>query len=189
MVDHKKFDDIEMSSDSDDDTFAQKTSSNFKFLLPFILVIAATKVSYFLDREKSLNFQMNPQLEELRMILQTNKLVKDSMGYVGLVGLFLVENFYINRKFGISSTFASRFLSNILTVLLILNHFASSLTAGVNAEGTQVSLEQVAVLSMTYGELINHQITLTWLIFGMVVAVVVFILALNKYLSYYYKQS
>jgi hypothetical protein len=42
---------------------------------------------------------------------------------------------------------------------------------------------------MTYGELINHQITLTWLIFGMVAAVVVFILALNKYLSYYYKQS
>jgi hypothetical protein len=60
MVDHKKFDDIELSSDSDDDTFAQKTQTNFKFLLPFILVIIATKVSYFLDREKSLNFQMNP---------------------------------------------------------------------------------------------------------------------------------
>lgn len=75
------------------------------------------------------------------MTLQTNKFVKDSMGYVGLVGLFLVENFYINRKFGISSTFASRFLSNILTVLLILNHYASTLTAGVNAEGTQISLD------------------------------------------------
>lgn len=111
------------------------------------------------------------------------------MGYVGLIGLFLVENFYINRKFRISNTFASRFLSNILTVLLILNHYVTSLTAGVNAEGTKVSLEQVAVLSMTYGELINHQITLTWVIFGMVAAVVVFILALNKYLSYYYKQS
>lgn len=37
--------------------------------MPFILVIIATKVSYFLDREKSLNFPMNPQLEELRMVL------------------------------------------------------------------------------------------------------------------------
>ena len=63
------------------------------------------------------------------------------MGYTGLIGLFLVENFYINRKFGISNTFASRFLSNILTLLLIVNHYASSVTAGVNAEGTQISLE------------------------------------------------
>ena len=41
------------------------------------------------------------------------------MGYSSLLALFLIENFYINRKFGLGKTVGSTILSNTLTIGLL----------------------------------------------------------------------
>ena len=44
-------------------------------------------MSYFFDREKSLNFPLDPKLEELKKIVQNNQQLKDTLGYIGVIGL------------------------------------------------------------------------------------------------------
>jgi len=70
VIDTKKFDDIEEDSDEEEElSLREKITSNFKFTLPYILIIISMKISYFFDREKSLNFPLHPKLDRMKTIV------------------------------------------------------------------------------------------------------------------------
>ena len=85
----------------DDVSEAEKKKKGLKYseYLPYIAVIAAVKVAYFFDREKSLSFQMDPTLESYRVMVQSNSSVKHGADFLGLLTLFLIETFVLNPRF------------------------------------------------------------------------------------------
>jgi len=98
--------------------------------------------------------------------------LKDIIGYVGLIGLFLVENCYINPKYKLSKTFASRYLSNVLTLMLIIVHF-----------NTNILMKKEGFFGLGFTEFEKLNLNLIWLIWACVVVVMVFVIIWNKYLQ------
>ena len=43
------------------------------------------------------------------------------MTHCGLLGVILVENFYINRKYKLNKSIISSFIGNLLSIALIIN--------------------------------------------------------------------
>ena len=92
-------------------------------LFPYVLIVLSVKLSYFFDREKSLNFPLHPKLEELRNVAQSNQSLKNALGYLGVLGLVMIENLYINPKYRLNRTFASKYLSNLISGAILFSHY------------------------------------------------------------------
>lgn len=92
--------------------------------LPFILIVLSVKISYFFDREKSLNFTEDPVFTKLKAFVQND--LKEILGLLGIIGLIAIENFYINKKYHLSENLISRYLSNLISMGLLANHYLST---------------------------------------------------------------
>jgi len=90
-----------------------------KDVFPYLYIIFCVKAAFFFDREKSMNFAVAPALEAYRSYFQNNLEMKHMMSFVGIWWLFIFETFNINSKFKLSSKFVSKFLSPLLTLLVL----------------------------------------------------------------------
>lgn len=120
-------------------------------MLPFFLIAFTVKFTYFLDREKSLNFQEDPVFTKIKGFVQTD--LKVAFAVSGIVGLIIVENLYVNKKYHLTSNPIS-YLSNCIS----LAHLISMYLEETKTPVLDFSTEQVA----------KFNITLTWGIFAAV---------------------
>lgn len=66
-------------------------------ILPYILIAFSVKISYFFDREKSLNFPEDPVFTKIKAFVQND--LKEIFGLLGIIGLMVIENLYIAKKY------------------------------------------------------------------------------------------
>lgn len=96
--------------------------------------------------------------------------------FIGIFGLFIIENFYINQKYNLSGTFASFYLSNLISLFLMVNHF---LLISLNSR----SEEEVFVFSplqLNFEETQSLHIYMTWAIFALILLTVLYIISIFK---------
>ena len=116
-----------------------------KDYIPYLLIIATVKGSYFFDKGVSLNFDTDPALENKKLLVTSRP---HFVSIVGFIGLILLENLYVNRKWLLNKTISSTFLSNILTVQLIfINELTIEINKNLDSNG-KLKIEQIKVLGV-----------------------------------------
>jgi hypothetical protein len=109
------------------DDLVQSSKKVKNKLLPFILIALSVKISYFFDREKSLNFPEDPVFTKVKLFVQND--LKEILGLVGILGLMVIENYYIIPKYQLD--FTTSIGSNLISLALLANHYFSGVTGPV----------------------------------------------------------
>lgn len=91
--------------------------------------------------------------------------------------MIAIENCYLNPKFKIGHTVASRWLSNIISVMLIVNTY---FLIALKSENKEEFYMQFNPLNMNFDELDAFNTKLTWAILASILTTVVYIVAQFK---------
>lgn len=176
----KKYDDIDDLIDFGHSTSKKKkvsVDSIFKANFPFLLIVFSIKMSFYFDRERSLNFPENSKFTFYKNVVQKD--FQEILCFAGIIGLILIENLYINSKYKLGRSIASRWLSNIISLMLIVNtYFLVALQSG-EKEGLPTKL-LFNPMGLTFEELELFNTRLTWFIFGSVLVTLIFIVSQFK---------